>query len=206
MTNTTSYQFLCTLIPEFMNSLYNENSSNSTDLKEIRDAFRVKQMLGKANLIDQVQQFASKTDKILVIGSWIGFTSYSLYKLGFSNITEVDPDKRLTTISNHFNRFNKNFKHLENDVNNIDISQYDCIINTSCEHILDNKWFNSISSNAIIFLQSTDYPSWDHVNVCNTLDEMIKKYPLSNLLYTFTLNLETYNRFTLVGKKSKDWH
>lgn len=201
MDNNTSYQFLCTLIPEFMNSLYNENSLNATELKEIRDAFRVKQMLGKSHLIDQIQRFVDKSHKILVIGSWIGFTSYSLYKLGFTNITEIDPDSRLTGISNHLNRFNKSFKHISDDVNNIEISNYDCIINTSCEHILDANWFDNILPSATIFLQSTDYNSWDHVNICDNLEQMICKYPLKTILYSTTLDLQSYRRFTLVGKK-----
>jgi hypothetical protein len=195
-----TYSFICTVIPEFMNSLYNENSLNLTDLKEIRDAFRVKQMMGKSNLIEQVQRFANKGDEILIIGSWIGFTSFCLYKLGFSKITEIDPDTRLTQISTHFNRFNKNFKHIQDDVNNINISTYNCVINTSCEHILDNSWFNKISPDALVCLQSTDYPSWDHVNTCKNLDEMISKYPLNNILYSKTIDLQSYKRFSLVGK------
>ncbi len=186
-----------------MNSLYNENSLNATELKEIRDAFRVKQMLGKSDLIEQVQRFVNKDDNILIIGSWIGFTSYCLYKLGFANITEIDPDTRLTQISNHFNRFNKNFKHIEDDVNNIDISKYNCIINTSCEHILNNFWFDNISTSALICLQSTDYPSLDHVNTCENLEEMISKYHLNHLLYSKTIDLQSYKRFTIIGKKIK---
>jgi hypothetical protein len=200
-TQNTNYLFVCSLIPEFMNSLYKEESLNSTDLKEIRDAFRVKQILGKSELISRIDSLVTKESKILIIGSWIGFTSYCLYKLGFSSITEIDPDSRLTTISTHFNRFNKSFKHITDDVNNIDLAEYDCVVNTSCEHILSNKWFNDIREDATIFLQSTDYPSWDHVNTCKTIEEMINKYPLDTILHSETIDLQTYKRFMLIGKK-----
>jgi hypothetical protein len=196
-----TYPEICSLIPEFMNSLYNDDSLNATDLKEIRDAFRVKQMQGKVELLKKISELVNKDSNILLIGSWIGFTSFCLYKLGYNNVHEVDPDSRLNPITNHLNRFNKNFKHFDNDVNNIDISSYTCIVNTSCEHISDNRWFDSINHQSLIFLQSTDYQSWDHTNTCNSIQDMISKYPLDNILYANTLELQTYNRFFLVGTK-----
>ena len=41
-------------IPEVMNALFSEAVFESTDLKEMRDAFRVKHMQGKAWLLDAV--------------------------------------------------------------------------------------------------------------------------------------------------------
>jgi hypothetical protein len=197
---TIDYNYVSGCIPEFLNALYNEDALAVTDLKEIRDAFRKKQIEGKASLLDLVEQHCVKQSKILVVGSWIGFTSFCLYKMGYSDITETDPDTRLDALTNHANRFNSNFKHLSVDVNQIDIGQFNTVINTSCEHILDNAWFDSAPNGTVFFLQSTDYPNWDHVNTCSSIEEMIGKYPME-LLHSSTLNLGTYNRFIMVGKK-----
>lgn len=194
------YNYVSGCIPEFLNALYNEDALAVTDLKEIRDAFRKKQIEGKTSLLNLVDQLCCQQDKILVVGSWIGFTSFCLYKMGYSNITETDLDTRLDALTNHANRFNTNFKHLSVDVNQVDVSQFNTVINTSCEHILDNTWFDDAPTGTTFFLQSTDYANWDHVNTCSSIEEMICKYPME-LLHSETLQLGNYNRFFLVGRK-----
>jgi hypothetical protein len=193
------YTFVASLIPDVMNALYNEDAAKDISLNEIRDAFRIKQMQSKAWLINQIQQQGINKDcKILVIGSWLGFTSWCLYKLGFKNITEIDPDIRLENFAKHLNRFNKHFTHLTDDVNNIDTSKFDVVINTSCEHIDNNKWFLSLNNQSLVFLHSNNLPGYDHTNNCVDVDDMIKKYPLT-LKYSGSLNFNDWQRFMLVG-------
>ena len=186
-------------IPEVMNALFNDAVFESTDLKEMRDAFRVKQMQGKAWLLNAVEQYCYTDDRILVIGSWFGFTSFCLWKMGYTNITEVDPDARLEKFANHLNRFNKNFTHLTADVKD-SLLDYDVVINPSSEHVADRSWFTSIPRGALVIIHSTDYPSDDHPNICNTLEEVKEKYPLD---YKFcqTLDLDYYKRFMIIGEK-----
>jgi hypothetical protein len=154
-----------------------------------------------SSLINVIDSYCKDKNKsVLVVGGWFGFTSLCLYGLGFENITEVDPNARLETFSNHLNRFNPKFSRISADVNDIDVSKYDIIINPSCEHILDNTWFLNISTGATVILHSTDYQADDHPNTCQSLEEMKIKYPLS-LAITETINLDYYNRFMLAGVK-----
>jgi len=194
------FEKISSFIPEFMNALYNDDAFKSTSLKEIRDAFRKKQIQGKAALLHLVETFCKKDKEVLVIGSWIGFTSFCLYKLGYSKITEVDPDVRLTPIAIWSNRFNEEFTHITDDVNNLNLDMFDVVINTSCEHIEDSTWFDNLKKGTLMFLQSTDYESWDHTNTCSSLDEMIEKYPM-DIVHAEELYLEQYSRYILVGIK-----
>jgi hypothetical protein len=195
-------EFVSSLIPLVMNSLFNEESFKAVDLREIRDAFRLKQMQSKAWLINGFkEQQLSKNSKILVIGSWLGFTSLCLHKLGYQYITEIDPDIRLEKFARYLNRFNKNFKHISDDVNNIDLTEFDVIINTSCEHILDNTWFEKIKAGSCVFLHSNNLEGYDHTNICKDLNEMVKKYPL-DLLYQGELNFLDWKRFMLIGQRT----
>jgi hypothetical protein len=187
-------------IPYVLQTLYIEKVLNSINLAEFRDCFRVNQMQGKAWLLDQLKDVDRKVP-ILVIGSWMGFTSYCLYKQGFDNITETDPDSRLELMANTLNQQNSNFKHLNKDVNDIDVSQYGLIINTSCEHIGNNVWFDRISSGCLVALQSTNLKWHDHVNTVENVEEMKLKYNL-NLQYSGQLKFnDVYSRFMLVGTK-----
>jgi hypothetical protein len=195
------YSLVASYIPEVMNSLYNQDAFDSTSLTEMRDAFRIKQMQGKIWLLDALTRYCQdKTQPVLVIGSWFGFTSFCLWKAGFTNITEVDPDGRLTVFAKHLNRFNKQFKHITLDVNALNLKDYAIIINPSSEHIINNSWFDSIRSGSLVILHSTNMPAEDHTNLCVDVEEMQTKYPL-DIRYSGTLDLEQYKRFMLIGYK-----
>lgn len=195
--DSIDYTFVASQIPSVMNALYNEQALASVDLKEIRDAFRIKQMQSKAWLLSEVDKF-DRSSRVLIIGSWLGFTSFCLWKMGFKEITECDPDSRLETLSRHLNRFNKNFHHFSCDVNALSMQNYDLIINTSCEHIADNSWYSAIPANTHVILHSNNLEGYDHVNICNSLEEMKSKYPM-DVHYEGELNLEQYTRFMLSG-------
>jgi hypothetical protein len=190
-------------IPEVMNALYDAASFNSTNLTEMRDAFRMKQIQGKTWLLlnGLAAHCQDKSKSVLVVGSWFGFTSFCLHKLGFSNVTEVDPDSRLEHFAGHLNRFNKQYKHITADINTVDMSSYDIIINPSGEHIVDSKWFNNIKTGATVIVHSTDYPADDHVNICQHQDELLIKYEMTTV-YLGTLDLKTYKRFMIIGLKT----
>lgn len=192
--------FVCNLIPNVLSELYNPTISKNITLNMIRDAFRKTQMLGKQWLLNTIQAHTNKDDKILVIGGWLGFISYALFNLGYRHIHEVDIDTNVADFSKHINRYNHNFKHSSIDVNEIDLKSYDTIINTSCEHILHNEWFNRIPNKTDVFLQSTNLVVPDHINLVNSIDEMKIKYPC-NLIYSGELVCGSWTRFFIYGKK-----
>lgn len=194
--------FVSSLIPLVMNSMYNADSFRAVSLQEIRDAFRVKQVQSKSWLLQHLDQHQVHVEsKILVIGSWLGFTSLCLHHLGYTYITEVDIDHRLAHFARHLNRFNRGFTHVTDDANNLDYSGYDVVINTSCEHIVEDKWFHAISNQSLVILHSNNLEGHDHVNTCVDLADMSRKYPL-NLSYSGELDFGGWKRFMLIGKKS----
>lgn len=188
---------ISSFIPEYMNCFYSDQCITLTNLHEIRDMMRLKQIKGKAWFLSNFLN-EDRSKKILVIGGWFGFTSFVLHKLGFVNITEIDIDPRSAIISTHANRFNKKFRHHVCDANDFDIENFDIVINTSCEHIRDDNWFKNLSSGCKLYLQSTDLIGHDHTNICENVEQMIMKYPM-NLSYTGKLSLDAYNRFMLIG-------
>lgn len=189
-------------IPHIIQTLYNEEILSSTSLVELRDAFRPNQMQSKAWLFNNLPQL-NKSSRILIIGSWIGFTSYCFYKAGFSKITEVDLDKRLEAMTKLVNIENREFCHYTCDVNNLNrISQYDVIVNTSSEHILNNKWFDNIKVGATVIIQSTNLKMDDHPNTVDSVQELKSKYPLKHIHYADELVYNTtYSRYMLIGEK-----
>lgn len=196
------YRDIAQYIPDVMNALHNDKLLSTVDLVEIRSAFRVKMMQSKAWLLRNfLAQNVDKSKSILVIGGWLGFTSWTLFKNGYNNITEIDIDPRLHAFATHLNRFNTSFVHHSLDANQIDTGQFDVVINTSAEHILDNEWFNKIKSGSMLLVQSNNIDVPDHTNKTFSLDEMIEKYPL-DLAYAGELDYnDGTSRFMLVGLK-----
>ena len=197
------YEKVATHIPWVMNSLYNfENISYLVSLEEIRDAFRVQQCQSKQWLLNNiVSPSINLNSKILVVGSWLGFTSYCLHKLGFINVTETDLDPKYQMLSEIINNQFKNFKHYSEDINNISVDEYDVIICTSCEHIEDNSWFDRIQPKTKLFLQSTNLVLPDHPNTVNSAEEFSEKYPL-NLSYMGTMKYhKSFFRYMIIGEK-----
>ena len=189
-------------IPLVMNALYNNEVSAQITLDDIRDAFRLKQIQGKTWLIENfIQIITNKEAKVLVVGGWLGFISLCLHQKGYSNIIEVDLDPKYSKFSRYLNRFNKEFRHITLDVNDLDTGVFDIIINTSCEHITDNGWFNKATDTTKFFLQSNDMIAPDHTNICIDLNDMKTKYPLV-IDYEGCVDFDTYKRFMLIGNKN----
>lgn len=196
------YSDIARYIPDVMNAMFNEEAAKTITANELRSAFRIKMMQSKAWLTQTfTKQNIDKNAHIIVVGGWLGFTSWCLFKMGYSNITEIDLDDRLHDFSSHMNRFNGSFRHQIADVNDVDISKFDVVINTSCEHILDNEWYDRIVAGTTMILQSNNIDVFDHINKCNSLDEMIGKYPMT-LAYGGELNYgDGTSRFMLAGQK-----
>ena len=95
------------------------------------------------------------------------------------------------------------FKSFVKDINEIEFNDCDItVINTSCEHLLDDTWFKKIPEGALVVLQSNNaIQISDHVNCVSGIEEMKLKYKLSNFLYEGEIDAIKYKRFMLIGTK-----
>lgn len=197
-----NYTEISAYIPWIMTSLFDQSASEKITLPMIRDAFRIRQMQGKQWLLNYFRNYVSDYNApILVIGGWLGFTSYYLSCSGYKHITEIDIDPHMHRFSSHVNRQNSNFKHYTADANLFDMHDYAVIINTSCEHILDHTWYENIPADTSVILQSTDLVCHDHCNLVTSVDELISKYQHKTLLHASALNCGSWNRYLMVAIK-----
>jgi len=190
-------------IPKFLDMLYDEEIAKHLSLIEIRDAFHTNQIQSKKQASLAFDAISDNTNKVLYIGSWLGFLTRVLIEK-YPNISfeEVDMDTRCKEISGRFNYTFKNY--LGHQSMNIDDfgreQEFDTIINLSCEH-MTTDWYDRIKSGTKLVIQSNDLVIEDHINNCKTLDDFKKKYPLKKIEYSNTLELNVFNRFTLSGIK-----
>jgi len=81
----------------------------------------------------------------------------------------------------------------------------DLIINTSAEHMTEDWFFQikfkELESDPIVAIQSNNLFDIDeHVNCVHSIDHMLKKYPMREVLYAGELQLKGYKRVMIIGR------
>ena len=78
----------------------------------------------------------------------------------------------------------------------------DTFINTSCEHIPNFKeWYAKIPEGRLVILQSNNFfEVEEHVNCVSNIDDFIEMAPMSELMYSGSIDLPKYKRFMLIGR------
>lgn len=190
-------------IPKFLDMMYDSEIAKHLTIEEVRDAFHTNQIQSKKQASLAFDSISSNANKVLYIGAWLGFLTRALVeKYPSINFYEVDMDTRCKEVSGRFNYTFKNY--LGHESINIDdfeaINEFDTIINLSCEHMTTN-WYKRIKPGTQLVIQSNNLVIEDHINNCKSLDDFKSKYPISEVKYDTTLELNIFNRFTLAGIK-----
>ena len=191
-------------IPKFMDILYEEDIKNRVNFNEVRDAFHTNQIVSKNDAIIGFSKLPkTKFKNVLYIGSWLGILTRCLCEQ-YPNysFSQIDCENRLEPVSKRFVLSNANHVNYFNiDISDFKLlADYSTILNLSTEH-MNEDWFNRLPTGTEIVMQCNNFKIDDHINICNSIDEMKSKYPLSQIYYENTIELNVYNRFTLVGKK-----
>lgn len=152
---------------------------------------------------------------IWIYGGWHGMTAFLL--LSRNNFViekiysfDVDPscEKIADMMNNNWEIDDWKFKAFTEDVNNDLLAKYknppDIIINTSCEHMEENVWFEEIEPGTIVALQSNNFDH-DGSILINSLKEMKEKYPLTTIQYEgekdFVYPDKSFTRYMIIGIK-----
>ena len=185
-----------------------------------RDAWSHGQVTSKLWLCEKLERLTAeryKEYKIWIYGGWYGMTAFLLFsrgKMGIESICsfDIEPqcEKIADIINNNWEIDEWRFKAFTEDVNenlSVKYPNPDIIINTSCEHMMENTWFNQIPAGMTVALQSTDQEHDDDEehNLTYSLTDMIEKYPLSNIWFKGEKKFEypdkKFKRYMIIGIK-----
>ncbi len=190
-------------IPKFLDMLYDKEIAKHLTIEEVRDAFHTNQIESKKQASLAFEAVSGNANKVLYIGSWLGFlTRVLVEKYPSINFYEVDMDTRCKEVSGRFNYTFKNYLgHKSVNIDDFEsITDFDTVINLSCEH-MTTDWYKRIKPGTQLVMQSNNLVIDDHINNCKSLDDFKSKYPLSEVKHETTLELNIFNRFTLSGVK-----
>jgi hypothetical protein len=171
------------------------------------DAFWSGQIKSKEWLIKELHQWCRQEVSVDIHGGWMGTLASMLFQsnLVISKIRTIDIDPSCSPIADEMNRLELIQGRFESITNNMCdvITNYDVVINTSCEHMSQpdfDKWLTNVSKQSLIVLQSNDYKIPEHIRIAKNLKEFEKQSSI-DIAWSGELQLPLYRRFLIIGKK-----
>ena len=184
-----------------------KNNIDSPNIKTFADHLLINKLVSKQWLCKQLLTH-HRPSNVLLLGSW--YPTYIPYLLNADTYTCIDTDQTIWSLSRQFNDYlygkdgGPKFRYITGDARewlNKDLSLFDTVINTSCEHMeFDMKDFN-IRSDSVFALTSNNYVEIEeHINCKNTLEDFVVSTGIANLMYTGENHLKKYSRYLVIGK------
>jgi hypothetical protein len=195
---------------------------------DMLDAFSNGQIDSKFWLLTELDKLGLDLGNVWTLCGWIGSLAYiinnSKNNLKLNHIRSFDIDNRCASLADQLNKTalldNWKFKASTLDVNSIRYNDYkfatsksdgtvqyiyesaNTVINTSCDHMDRNTWWERIPSGTLVVLQNNNFlEKEEHVNIVTSLGEFKNRYPMHSVLYEGELDCNLYTRYMLIGRK-----
>lgn len=216
-----------------------ESSQKKPELVDL-EAFSASQMASKLWLCREIEKIwkGEKISSLWILGGWYGLTALILAlreRIEIGSICSIDKDPRVHRIADQLNKIyeiqDHRFKSYCADVEEIEYGDKDdngmtafgpgpqLVINTSCEHFSNRRWWERIIPGQTVALQMTDMSHEEHAVECKKLSDFKDLFPMSEIYYEGELSFgwplperleaprrdwpaQNFKRFMLIGKKS----
>lgn len=173
---------------------------NLHEAREFAQSLSQNQFLSKQWLVDHLNM---QPKKILVLGGWYCNVFPLLLQ---SNYTNVEIDCQAKYLSDYFAEqvgfsVETIYKDAKDFLTVSDLSAYDLVINTSCEHMPFDMKDVICDDRPMYAFQSNDYFEVDdHINCKNSLKEFVDSTGLSTIQYKGEYKTEKYTRYMVIGR------
>ena len=170
------------------------------------------QITSKIWLCDHIETYLTPNTKVLILGAWynvLGFMLLTRYKQ-ITKLTGIDINPEVKPIADKLcDAWPSIVSNITLNSSEVNMEDYDIIINCSPEHMPTNDWFNNIPNNKLVIIQSSDMiiqeEPWLVCNPNTSLVELNNKYKCQTVLFSDTIKLpystSFYQRFMIIGKK-----
>jgi hypothetical protein len=186
---------------DLTDAMYREEGGFFTR-ENLRDCLSSGQLLSKLWCLEQVSILKTqglKLNRLHHLGCWHGLLSKYLDS---NFVTLVETDLKSLNLAGRINP--KASKVLEDATvycKNYVVEDYDCVLNTSCEH-MEDTWITYLNPKTLVIAQSTNFVLGEgHINTKTSLDEFQRSLNLSKVLYCDSLEFPMYDRYMIIGYK-----
>lgn len=161
-------------------------------------------------LMRELNDIQPDISTMYVLGSWYGNLALFLHRYGQPHVDQII---NVETNSEFLSTGKKildqagadNVQYMLANANKLDYRQVDdssVVVNTSLTDMLGRAWFDNIPSGTLVAMQARDH---DPGEKFSSPQDIEKKFPLSKVLYSGSLDLEDpeteYTRFMVIGIK-----
>ena len=190
-----------------LNELYALDESSGYSLQ---GSFTHDLTTSKVWLMQELAKIKPNITTVYILGSWYG--NLSLY-MTLDPIVKV---KQIVNVENNREMLEQSQKMLDlvgadnveymlKDANNLNYHQLGmdgAVINCSLTDMDGTRWFSRIPDGTLVVMQARDHdPGYQF----HSTDDILKKFPLSQVLYSGSLRLKDpethYRRFMVIGRK-----
>lgn len=162
------------------------------------DAVSIGQIRSKKWLLQTIKTLNLDLGKTCILGGWIGTLSYMLGELNL-NITSIDIDDDCVMAAKILNP--NNFESKTADMFELDLSQYDTIINTSTEHIDYPNWHRNLPKGKTVIVQNNNRSDYEgHICCYSNVKSFVTASDYEEILFSGTLDVTEYNRAMIIAK------
>ena len=171
------------------------------------DALSKGQLYSKLWMVSRLKKILKNLGVVYLYCGWYSILAEMLFNnFQVEKIKSFDLDKSCEPIADELNiqyvMDSWRFKAFTENINKVNCSEANTVINLSCEHMNSNKWFHKIPANSLVILKSNNFEAIpDHINCDKSIDDMIEKYPLFKIYDMDVLDLKDYTRFMVIGTK-----
>ena len=201
------------VVPDDMVAISNKVGKINEDSPDTPQGSRTKDLnLGKLWLLTELKRLGmDKFDTVYVLGSWYGSMGpYLLDKhIKFDTAYLIDIDPKNTEYVQKLVKeqgFSDRIIAVTQDCNTTDFKgRRILVINTSCNDVENQGWFEHIPQGAVVALEGRDNQPDNATNTTQDLDTFHAEYALEETYVVDKIRLkgydDTYNRFLKIGVK-----
>lgn len=190
-----------------LNELYALEESSGYSLE---GSFTHDLTTSKVWLMQELAKIKPAISTVYILGSWFGNLALYMHLtplLKVKKIINVETDQGMLDQSermlDHIGA--RNVEHMLKDANDVDYRQLGmdgAVINCSLTDMDGTDWFQHIPDGTLVVMQARDHdPGYQF----HSTDDILKKFPLSQVLYQGSLRLQDpetkYRRFMVIGRK-----
>jgi len=193
------------ILQEILTPLVNESSGYT-----LKGSYTSDLIASKVWMLNELAKISPKFGTIYVLGSWYGNLAV-INRLDpviqYKQLINVETDKQFLQASErmHDHLGIGNNEYMLKDANDLDYRQLGSdgvVINTSLTDMPGIDWFERIPAGTLVVMQARDH---DPGQQYHGTDDIIQRFPLSEVLYTGDLALADpqtdYTRYMVIGIK-----
>lgn len=169
-------------------------------------------VISKIWLIKHLNRIRSEYSTIYVLGSWFGNLALLMAArdLRFDRIVNIDLDADAVSIGDELIEkmgLSGKIESIRMDANHLsyeDLDDRGLVVNTSCNNIDGNAWFDNIPSGVLVALQGRNNDPGARIKQ-NSISDLSSTYPMQKVMFSGQITLEdrdgSYDRYMIIGEK-----